>query len=46
MSASSMTGSQRTITAFFDSRQDANEAVDRLVAAGIARSNVQARATR
>ncbi len=40
MSASSMPGSQRTITAFFDHREDANEAVERLVSAGIARSDV------
>ena len=41
MSASSMTASQRTITAFFDNRQDADEAVARLVSAGIGRGDVQ-----
>jgi uncharacterized protein (TIGR02271 family) len=37
-----MTGStgRRTITAFFDSRQDANKAVERLQRAGIARANI------
>jgi uncharacterized protein (TIGR02271 family) len=33
-------GSRRTITAFFDSRQDANEAVERLVRAGIQRGSI------
>jgi uncharacterized protein (TIGR02271 family) len=33
-------GSRRTITAFFDSRQDANEAVERLGRAGIPRANI------
>lgn len=33
-------GGRRTITAFFDSRQDANEAIERLERAGIPRSNV------
>src|SRR5829696_1993619 len=37
---SSITGRQRTITAFFDSREDANEAVERLVSSGVARSDV------
>jgi len=32
--------SRRTITAFFDSRQDANEAIERLGRAGIARANI------
>jgi uncharacterized protein (TIGR02271 family) len=33
-------GSRRTITAFFDSRQDANEAIRRLEGAGIPRSSI------
>jgi uncharacterized protein (TIGR02271 family) len=33
-------GSRRTITAFFDSRQDANEAIGRLEGAGIPRSSI------
>ncbi len=32
--------SRRTITAFFDNRQDANEAIERLGRAGIARANI------
>jgi uncharacterized protein (TIGR02271 family) len=42
MNTGGMTGStgRRTITAFFDSRQDANEAIERLQRAGIARSNI------
>src|SRR5215218_9162748 len=32
--------SRRTITAFFDSRQDANEPIERLGRAGIARANI------
>ena len=31
---------QRTITAFFDRRQDADEAIQRLVAEGVSRSNI------
>src|ERR671916_1681668 len=31
---------RRTITAFFDSRQDANEAIERLQRAGIVRANI------
>src|SRR5918997_5068327 len=37
---SSITGRQRTITAFFDRREDANQAIERLVSSGIARSDV------
>src|SRR5918998_4171735 len=33
-------GSRRTITAFFDSRQDASEAIERLGRAGIPRSSI------
>jgi uncharacterized protein (TIGR02271 family) len=33
-------GSRRTITAFFDSRQDANEAIERLGRAGVARGSI------
>jgi uncharacterized protein (TIGR02271 family) len=34
------TARQRTITAFFENRQDANEAIERLVKAGVPRSNI------
>jgi hypothetical protein len=37
----STTGSRRILTAFFDSREDANDAIDRLVQTGIARSDVK-----
>ena len=42
MTPGGMTASsgRRTITAFFDSRQDANEAIQRLQRAGIARANI------
>jgi uncharacterized protein (TIGR02271 family) len=40
MSYSSTSGTRRTITAFFDSRSDANEAIERLVKAGIARGEI------
>ena len=40
MNYDSNPGSRRTITAFFDSRQDANEAIERLGRAGIARANI------
>lgn len=40
MSYGTDTASRRTITAFFDSRSDANEAIERLVGAGISRGNV------
>jgi hypothetical protein len=33
-------GSRRTITAFFESRQDATEAIERLVRAGIERTSI------
>ena len=32
--------SQRTITAFFDKRQDADEAIQRLVAEGVSRTSI------
>src|SRR5215204_1540530 len=34
------TASQRTITAFFDNRQDADEAIQRLVAEGVSRTGI------
>ena len=34
------TGRQRTITAFFENREDANEAIERLVKAGVPRSDI------
>jgi uncharacterized protein (TIGR02271 family) len=34
------TAGQRTVTAFFDKRQDADEAIQRLVAEGVSRSNI------
>src|SRR5215203_125992 len=34
------TASQRTITAFFDNRQDADEAIQRLVAEGVSRTSI------
>src|SRR5688500_1689903 len=34
------TSEQRTITAFFDNRQDANQAIERLVSAGIPRGDI------
>jgi len=37
----STTGSGRILTAFFDRREDANDAIDRLVQTGIARSDVK-----
>src|SRR5215207_6484490 len=36
----SQTANQRTITAFFDNRQDADEAIQRLVAEGISRTGI------
>ncbi len=42
MSSGSMgSGSRRTITAFFDNRSDAEEAIERLVSAGITRDQVR-----
>lgn len=41
MSYEGTAGSTRTITAFFDSRTDADEAVEALVSAGISRSQVR-----
>jgi uncharacterized protein (TIGR02271 family) len=40
MSYDTHAGTRRTITAFFDSREDATEAVERLVQAGIPRSGI------
>jgi uncharacterized protein (TIGR02271 family) len=40
MSNDTTTGTTRTITAFFDNRTDANEAVDRLVSAGVQRNAI------
>jgi uncharacterized protein (TIGR02271 family) len=37
----STTSNRRMLTAFFDSREDANEAIERLVRAGISRSEVR-----
>jgi uncharacterized protein (TIGR02271 family) len=37
----SMTGNRRMLTAFFDSREDANEAIERLVRAGISRGEIR-----
>src|SRR4051794_7229058 len=34
------TASQRTVTAFFDKRQDADEAIQRLVAEGVSRTSI------
>jgi len=36
----SQTANQRTITAFFDNRQDADEAIQRLVAEGVSRTSI------
>src|SRR5688572_11642853 len=43
MSSGTMTGSsaRRTVTAFFDSRTDADEAVARLHAAGVSRDSIR-----
>lgn len=41
MAYEAATAGSRTITAFFDSRTDAEEAVDRLVGAGLARGDIQ-----
>jgi uncharacterized protein (TIGR02271 family) len=43
MSSGTITGSsaRRTVTAFFDSRTDADEAVDRLHAAGVSRDSIR-----
>ena len=40
MSYGTTTGTNRTITAFFDNRTDANDAIERLVAAGIQRNDI------
>jgi len=41
MAYESTAGSGRTVTAFFDNRTDADEAVERLVAAGVSRNDIQ-----
>jgi uncharacterized protein (TIGR02271 family) len=40
-SGMSTAGGRRTITAFYDSRTDADEAIERLVAAGVSRSDIR-----
>lgn len=41
MTYEAASGGRRTVTAFFDNRGDADEAVDRLVAAGISRDRIK-----